>query len=123
MNRELTREEAIKLHRQMWTDMQAELGDTPSYQERVVFKRKWVEEHFPNERVNSDCFLCEYAEYVTKDSFTRCRNCPIAWNSGLFPNCNHGAWQVTCRGVAADYRYSPISVILALPEREVKDGA
>lgn len=112
MNRELTREEAIKLHREMWTDMQAELGDNPSYQERVVFKKKWVEEHFPGEHVNSDCFLCEYAQHVTKDSFTRCRNCPIAWNSGLFPKC---------KSDGADYRYSPISVILALPEREVTE--
>ena len=110
MNRELTREEAIILHRQMWTDMQAELGDNPSYQERVEFKGKWIDEHFPNERVNSDCFLCEYAQSVTKDSFTRCRECPIAWNSGLFPNC---------KSDGADYRYSPISVILAFPEREV----
>lgn len=112
MNRELTREEAIILHREMWADMQAELGDNPSYQERVEFKGKWVDEHFPNERVNSDCFLCEYAQHVTKDSFTRCRNCPIAWNSGLFPNC---------KSDGADYRYSPISVILALPEREVTE--
>ena len=113
MNRELTREEAIRLHKEMWKDMQTELGDTPPYHERVAFKRKWVAEHFPNEHVNSDCFLCEYAEHVTKDSFTRCRNCPIAWNSGLFTNCRS----------IIDYRYSPISVILALPEREVQNDA
>lgn len=111
MNRELTREEAIILHRQMWTDMQAELGDNPPYHERVTFKKKWVEKYFPNEHVNSDCFLCEYAQQVSKDSFTRCRNCPIAWNSGLFPNCRS----------IIDYRFSPISVILALPEREVTE--
>jgi len=109
MNRELTREEAISLHRQMWKDMQTELGDTPSYQERVEFKKKWVDEHFPNEHVHSNCFLCEYAQSVVEDSFTRCRNCPIEWNSGLIPNCRYGR---------VDYRYSPISMILALPERE-----
>lgn len=110
MNRKLTREEAIRLHREMWTDMQAELGDEPSYLERVAFKEKWVDEHFPKERVNSDCFLCEYAQSVTEDSFNRCRSCPIAWNSNLFPSC---------QSVRVDYRYSPISAILALPEREV----
>lgn len=30
MNRELTREEAIRLHREMWKDMQAELGVNPN---------------------------------------------------------------------------------------------
>lgn len=98
--------------------MQAELGDNPSYLERVDFKKKWVEDHFPNEHVNSNCFLCEYAQRVTKDSFTRCRACPIAWNFKLIPNCNPGAWRVEGTN-AVDYRYSPISAILALPEREV----
>lgn len=111
MNRKLTREEAIRLHREMWKDMQAELGDDPSYLGRVVFKKKWVEDRFPNERVNSDCFLCEYAQSVAGDSFTRCRNCPIAWNSDILPNCRS----------EVDYRCSPISVILALPEREVTE--
>lgn len=110
MNR-LTREEAIRLHRKMWQDMQAELGDDPSYYERVCFKKKWVEDHFPNERVNSDCFLCEYAQSVVGDSFTRCRACPIMWNSDILPNCRS----------EVDYRDSPISVILALPERGVKE--
>lgn len=112
MNRKLTRKEAIRLHREMWADMQAELGNEPSYRERIVFKKKWVKEHFLNESVNSDCFLCEYAESVVEDSFTRCRACPIAWNSDILPNC---------RPVTVDYRYSPISVILALPEREVTE--
>ena len=31
MNKKLTREEAIELHREMWQDMQTELGDDPSY--------------------------------------------------------------------------------------------
>lgn len=121
MNRKLTREEALRLHREMWKDMQAELGDTPYYDERVVFKEKWVEDHFPNEHVNSNCFLCEYAQSVTRDSFTRCRSCPIAWNSSILPNCN--PWGLVFDGNTVDYRYSPISVILALPEREVQNDA
>lgn len=116
MNRKLTREEAVALHREMWADMQANLGDNPSYQERVVFKRKWVEKYFSNEHVNSNCFLCEYAESVVEDSFTRCRACPIAWNSHLIPNCRP-SWG--CGTAKVDYRYSPISAILVLPEREV----
>lgn len=116
MNKKLTREEAIRLHREMWQDMRTELGDEPSYLERVSFKRKWVKDHFPNERVNSNCFLCEYAESVVEDSFTRCRSCPIAWNSSIHPTCNPGVLVVGERNMI-DYRYSSISVILALPER------
>ena len=40
MNRKLTREEAIALHREMWADMQANLGDNPNCVERVAFKKK-----------------------------------------------------------------------------------
>lgn len=121
MNRELTREEAIRLHKEMWTDMQAELGDNPYCGERTAFKKMWVEEHFPNEHVNSNCFLCEYAQSVTKGLFTRCRECPIAWNSSSRPCCMPPDWQVCSSANVIDYRYSPISVILALPEREATE--
>lgn len=117
MNKKLTRDEAIELHRKMWQDMQTELGDNPSYHERVSFKKKWVKEHFPNEYVNSNCFLCEYAQSVVADSFTRCRACPIEWNFKLLPTCQ--PYDLAFYGNKVDYRYSPISVILALPEREV----
>ena len=122
MNRKLTREEAIALHRDMWADMQANLGDNPNCVERVAFKKKWVEKYFPNERVNSNCFLCEYAQNIIKNPFTRCRACTIAWNSYRLPDCKPGTWQVARSAIAAvDYRYSPISAILALPEREVTE--
>lgn len=119
MNKKLSREEAIRLHREMWQDMQVELGDEPGALERYVFKKKWVEEHFPDEFVNSNCFLCEYAQKLARDSFTRCRYCPIAWNSNITPICNPGGIFGFCERNMVDYRYSPISVILALPEREV----
>lgn len=120
MNRELTREEAIELHRKMWADMQAELGDNPKWTERLDFKKKWVEEHFPNEHVNSNCFLCEYTVSVSYDDLlSRCDNCPIAWNSHIHPTCTPSIWSGT--GTVIDYRYSPISAILVLPEREVTE--
>lgn len=115
----LTKEQALELHMQMWSDMLKALGDNPFPNERFSFKRKWIEEHFPNEDVDSDCFLCEYARHVTKDPFIiRCYNCPIAWNSSIRPDCKPGAWLVASSAIAVDFRYSPISVILALPVRE-----
>ena len=119
MNRKLTREEAIRLHRKMWQDMQDELGDDPSKPDRLVFKRKWVEEHFPYENVRSNCFLCEYAQHTDRAYSTciLCSGCPIAWNSNDDPECAPGYFSCSDAGMV-DYRYSLISAILALPDRE-----
>ena len=87
----------------MWTDMQKELGDCPEYGDRMLFKSKWCEERVPQEGVNANCFLCEYI-YQTKGD---CTSCPIDWG------------KATCQSDGGvDWRYSPISEILALPERE-----
>jgi len=94
----LSKEEALRLHRQMWSDMQKELGDCPRDEERVAFKKHWCESHGYNVRHN--CFLCEY-DY--QFGGFGCRNCPIKWPNG------------TC--VAGYYYYfAPISEILALEE-------
>lgn len=45
MNKKLTKEEALKLHGQMWSDMRKELGDNPSYLARLVFKNEWCKKH------------------------------------------------------------------------------
>ena len=106
---ELTREDALKLHRQMWTDMQEALGDNPTLNERCEFKIEWCETHFPNEEIESHCFLCEYVRQTKGD----CDNCPIKWDDDYD--------QDTCCFGGVNYGSSPISVILALPEREVED--
>ena len=104
----LTREEALKLHRQMWTDMQKVLGDNPRLSERVEFKLSWCESHFPDDDINACCFLCEYL----KQNHIRCyrgKGCLVKWPHGGCLEENF-------------YKTAPISVILALPEREVEDG-
>lgn len=103
----LTRQRALKLHRQMWTDMQKELGDNPKGGERVIFKDEWCEKHFPNESIESSCFLCEYANFGAH-SCRRGQNCLVVWPYG---DCT-----------THDYYYdAPISEILALLEREEKE--
>ena len=102
----LTREDALKYHRQMWSDMQNELGDRPNAAQRLRFKRKWCEKHFPSENISANCFLCEYTTGY-------CSRCPIKWNGGCHSN--------TCEGDGVNYLFSPISVILALPERKLSD--
>ena len=98
----LTREEALKLHREMWTDMKTELGDNPSKEFRLKFKEDWCFRHFPDKKICSNCFLCEYIDERKYD----CDICPIVWpNETCY--CN------------SYYYYAPISEILALPERKV----
>ena len=110
---ELTREQALKLHRQMWTDMQQELGDTPNSFERELYKRKWRREHFPDENIRDCCFLCEYAHNKYKsDGGFPCRYCLIKWDCNY---CFEGD------GIKKSYRNMPISQLLALPEREIDE--
>lgn len=105
----LTREEALRLHRQMWTDMQKALGDNPSLFDRLEYKIKWCEEHFPSEKNDTHCFLCEYVQQTGGG----CDYCPIKWDEDDDYD--------DCGGFGVNYGCSPISVILALPEREVED--
>lgn len=102
----LTKGQALELHWQMWTDMQNELGDNPSLSQRREFKAKWCDEHFPGEHIASNCFLCEYCR--------NCDDCPIKWDDD-----RHYDY---CGGQHVTYDSSPISEILALPEREDEDG-
>lgn len=116
----ITREEALRLHRMMWTDMQRELGDRPSAEDRKTYKKKWVKEH-GYASVLSNCFLCEYAVNKPRDSYRAdsCTLCPIDWT----PLCVDGfdfctsMYRFKLREGYAVYTNAPISEILALPER------
>lgn len=94
----LTKEQALKLHRQMWSDMQKELGDNPKEIDRIHFKKDWACSHFPEERILNNCFLCEYTSFKKLD----CDKYPIVWHNGHCANY---------------YLEALISKILALPER------
>ena len=107
----LTREEALKLHRQMWADMQEALGNNPKRDKRWAYKREWIEEHFPDEEVRNDCFLCEYC---ANHQFSNCDdfdydycNCPIKWPGGRCEDDADNTWY-----------NMPIPELLALPERD-----
>ena len=56
MKEVLTKERALELHRQMWTDMQTELGDRPLPKVRTKFKKDWCEAH-GFEDVDCHCFF------------------------------------------------------------------
>ena len=95
----LTKEQALSYHRQMWGDMQRDLGDCPSPSDRVIYKSQWCIEHGFDELYNY-CFLCEYVSGV-------CEYCPIVWP------------EEDCKGKSnyGDWLMMPISRLLTLPER------
>lgn len=101
----LTKEEAVRLFHEQWSDMQKELGDCPDPIRRQFFKHKWRVSHFPREHIDSNCFLCEYDRQVSENcnEDPLCRHCPIAWPSGV---------------CLSHIRKTRISEILALPVRE-----
>lgn len=104
---DIIRENALKLHRQMWSDMQRDLGDCPSSWDRMVYKRKWCKEHIEGDFIFNDCFLCEYVDEMFPDA--DCEEvCPIKWTNG------------DCSG-DENWETMPISKLLALPEREFNE--
>lgn len=105
----LTREEALKLHKQMWSDMQKELGDCPTLEQRELFKYSWCYDNTPEAIPYANCYLCEYVAQTGK----HCDDCTIDWGK---------SWGIRCIDGDVDYRYSPISKILALPERKENIG-
>lgn len=98
----LTKEQAIKLHKQMWTDMMNSLGDNPTKEERTLYKEKWCKINFPNYNIHVNCFLCEY---IHSSSTLTCDDCPIIWPKYW---CKYNNYYLT----------APISEIIALPERK-----
>lgn len=128
----LSCETALKLHRQMWSEMKEELGDNPNREERYDFKRKWVIEHFPDEIIRHYCFLCEYALNNDNEGYYYtnarvCQNCPIQWiKNPKYNSCEASGGLSDLNEVFVDFddyeycdwRYSSISDILALPERK-----
>ena len=102
----LTKEKALELHRQMWSDMQRELGNCPTGYQRVKYKEKWCKEHYPNYDIDGNCFLCEYTSHTLSFVLTLdCKKCPIAWPHNY---CKHNNYYLT----------APISEILELSERK-----
>ena len=111
----LTRKKALEYHRQMWTEMQKDLGDNGSIASRADYKEKWCRKNFPGKDILYNCFLCQYTVQQIEDPLffisQDCkRYCPIDWNTG-FSNAG-----MPCQN-KIDWRTFPISEILALPEK------
>ena len=86
-NEEFTKEQAIKLHRDMWKWITKQIARNkePLYIDEL--KEKYIANHTEFESVNYDCFACEYAKQEQQKvfkkwhGFNRCKFCPLEWGT------------------------------------------
>ena len=96
LNLELSFDEAVRKHKEMWEAMQSSLGDNPTLAERAAFKAGWTAaRRAAGEKFNSHS--CVY--------------CPYNWNDHIYYGCEKGIGTI-------DWRNSKISDILGLPLRK-----
>lgn len=76
----MTREESVKLFREMWYDMYVEITTLDCCISISLFKQKWLERKGID--CKNNCPLCEYAyqESLVNGTYM-CHNCPIDWES------------------------------------------
>lgn len=79
---ELTREEAIRYHREMWNWIADHIEKEGCAQYIPHLKSNFVYKKFPGVYIKNDCFCCHYAESqsINKDN-TMCENCPLDWGN------------------------------------------
>lgn len=79
---ELTREEAIRYHREMWNWIADQIEKEGHVQLISRLKDSFIYKNFPGVFIRHDCFCCHYAQYqsVNKDN-DMCENCPLDWGN------------------------------------------
>lgn len=77
----LTREQAIAEHRKMWLWISRQIMKdyVKNRMVRTIYSYKcvYLNNVYPNERVKSRCFCCEY---VTQHGINCYKDCPLYWN-------------------------------------------
>ena len=117
----LTREEAVRLFHEQWSDMQKELGDSHTTFDRLRYKRQWCMLH--DRTALNYCFLCEYvrqemARQGIVGILLHCHMCPIVWPTKSGTCCSKRLADGTF--IRCEYYLAAsISQILSLPERDL----
>lgn len=77
----LSREEAIKKHRDMWNWIAERIKESKNVQYIDGLKEEYTHQH--NEDVECNCYLCQYCmDKVREDRWAeRCKYCPLDWES------------------------------------------
>ena len=106
------REESIRKTIDLWKGMQKEYGDCPEMGERMFYKLKNVDDDVCN-----GCHLCQYELEESNGYWDReCSHCPVQHWPGDEFGCEHMDWKEP----EIDWRYSPISKILEVLEKELE---
>lgn len=135
----ISREEAIRKHREMWNWI-AEQYENGSNVQVNHLKAKFVKKkHYPNDNPDSKSYCCEYAGRVLNPkiggSRYNCERCPLEWSSiccelmclhknneldsdGLYEQCMYQS-----RPYIANYKKAAIIAreIANLPERKIEE--
>ena len=121
--RELSKEEAIKLHKEMWNYIKDNM-DVDEPMVRYNLKKMFLSKIGLSESaVKSRCFLCEYAkqQYKLRNDYFGicgefCKCCPAVWGTeGL---AEHSFCEVDSATNVTDWRYSPIDDIINIKIKE-----
>ena len=77
----LSREEAIRKHREMWNWIADRIMERKQPVIIDNLKREYVEQH--NEDISYNCYLCDYCVGMLdgEESDERCKYCPLDWES------------------------------------------
>lgn len=86
---ELTKQEAIRLHREMWNWI-AEQYENGSEETVEYLKDAYCE--INNYDAYCNCFCCEYAMYKNEESSIRCASCPLIWGNEDIVNILGGGY-------------------------------
>lgn len=82
----LTKEEAIKRHRELWNWV----ADETLKRKKCVDKAEYFEEHYTDQIPRNTCWCCEYAERCSTTGIDCNSLCPINWGtSGPVPCCTN----------------------------------
>ena len=125
----LSKEEAIRLHKEMWNYVKDNVFDPYSPNSRYMSKVQFIElNHL--EPVNQHCFLCEYAmqQYHMsnkpsefEDGSLYCKYCPAIWGTENIANmffCEHNYPVEEGADNIIDWRFSNIDDIINIKIKE-----
>jgi hypothetical protein len=121
-----TKEDAINLHKQMWSDMLKHEKETQQVftpLDKIRFKKEWCITYFGRE-ISNNCILCEYAQYQLSQSnnqfeeldekIRHCVFCPLSWGSN---ENNLIKGKSLCENNVVDWRWNSITQIIDLKEK------
>lgn len=137
----ISKDEAIRKHREMWNWIAEQYEDELNEDDRPVthLKRDFIKEHYPNDDPLSNCYCCEYADEILNpkigEARCNCRRCPLEWSSTSCElMCLHKTDEMNSDGLyqqciyhshpyIANYKKAAIIAreIANLPERKIEE--